>query len=453
MRSLLRRTALATMVLLALASCGGGGGGSAEPPPLTCSLTDQKTWLKSYMDDWYFWYSYIPSINAASYSSIDAYFNALLYDGSNAAFPADRWSYTQSTADFNLFYGDGQTLGYGIFVAGLEVTGHPELPLRVRYIEPLSPAAAAGVVRGDTIVSINGRAASDIISANDYSVLTPANVGDTIHLVLSNGGVQRTLDVSAAVYALKPLSTSGVVSTPLGRRMGYLVLKDFIGQASTPMASAFADFKAAGVSDLVVDLRYNGGGLVSVADQLASYVAGASRQGQVFASLLYNDKHQGSNTSYRFSGTSSDLGINRVFVLAGQRTCSASELVVNGLRPYVNVVLIGDTTCGKPVGFLPQDGGCGTTYSAVNFESVNVNNEGRYWNGFNPTATSTTSCAVADDLDHPLGDPNETLLSVARGYADGAGCPAMGSREQPQSLRVRGARITEPGERQGMIDR
>src|SRR5207247_4858233 len=117
MRSLLRRALLASIPLLVLGGCGGGGGGyDGTPPPLSCSLSDQKTWLKSYMDDWYFWYSLMPSVNAASYSSIDTYFDALLYRGGSAAFPADRWSYTQSTAEFDRFYGDGQTLGYGLFV-------------------------------------------------------------------------------------------------------------------------------------------------------------------------------------------------------------------------------------------------------------------------------------------------------------------------------------------------
>ena len=451
MRSLLRRALLASIPLLLLGGCGGGGGGDdGTPPPLSCSLADQKTWLKGYMDDWYFWYSLMPSVNAASYSSIDGYFEALLYPGGNAAFPADRWSYTQSTAEYDRFYGDGQTLGYGLFVAGLEVEGHPDQPLRVRYIEPLSPAAAAGIVRGDTIVSINGRTSAEIITANDYSMLTPNAAGDTLHLVVSHAGVTRSVDVVAAIYALKPLPTSGIVTSPSGRKMGYLVLKDFLSQALGPMDTAFTQFKAAGAGELVLDLRYNGGGLVSVASALGSYVAGPSRDGQIFASLLYNDKHQGSNSISRFANYTSALGVSRVFVLSGQRTCSASELVVNGLRPFVNVVLVGDTTCGKPVGFIPESS-CGTTFSAVNFETANANNEGRYFDGFNPSST----CSLADDLDHPLGDANEALLQGARLYADFGSCGGTAAtRETAQAVRSRSTRgAVEPGEHRGMIDR
>jgi carboxyl-terminal processing protease len=273
-------------------------------------------------------------------------------------------------------------------------------------------------------------------------------VGDTIRVVVRNASGDRTVDVSASIYALKPLSTSSIVTSPSGRKMGYLVLKDFIGQASQPMDSAFAQFQAAGVNDVVLDLRYNGGGLISVATALSSYVAGSSRSGEVFTTLLHNDKHTGSNSVSRFTSYAASIGLSRVYVLAGQRTCSASELVVNGLRPYLDVVLIGDTTCGKPVGFEPASS-CGTTFSAVNFEVANARNEGRYFDGFAPT------CAIADDLDHALGDPNEHLLSTAQSYADTGSCGTLAGREKPQSLR--GVRIkgrgTEPGDRQGMIDR
>jgi hypothetical protein len=255
--------------------------------------------------------------------------------------------------------------------------------------------------------------------------------------------------VAASVFALKPLPTSGIVSSPAGRKMGYLVLKDFLSQALGPMDAAFAQFKAAGATELVLDLRYNGGGLISVATALGSYAVGPVRDGQVFATLLHNDKHPSSNSVNRFASYVSALGVSRVFVLAGARTCSASELVINGLRPFVSVVLVGDTTCGKPVGFVPASH-CGTTFSAVNFETANANNEGRYFGGFNPSST----CSIADDLDHPLGDASEALLQGARLYADSGTCGGTAAaRETAQAARTRGARKTEAGERQGMIDR
>jgi hypothetical protein len=425
-----------------LAACGGGDDGGGGPA--SCSVAAQKTWLRSYMADWYFWYKVSPSPDPAGYPTVAEYFDALLYQGGLDPFPADRWSYVDTTESFDRFYVDGQTLGYGVFVAGFEVAGQPDQPLLVRYIEPKSPAALAGVARGDRIMAINGRPASDIIAADDFSVLTPSNPGETITLNLGDG---REVTLTAAVFDLTPVSTTAVVTSPGGRKLGYVLVKDMISQADGPLATAFQGFKAQGVNDVVIDLRYNGGGLVSTAGLVASGVA-AGHSGRTFASLLYNDRHASSNETFVFKDLANALAMSRVYVLTGSRTCSASEQVINGLRGVgIDVIAIGDTTCGKPVGFLPNDDGCGTTYSAVNFESVNARLEGRYFDGFAPT------CPVADDLAHPLGSPAEGLLAAAGTLADGGACPVASTREQAKAWRPPGVRKREPGERQDMIPR
>jgi C-terminal processing protease CtpA/Prc len=433
-----------------LASCGGGSDSGNGNLPQSCSDADLKPWLRDYFDDAYFWYKISPKPQPSAYASTSDLFNALLYTGTDTNFPSDRWSYFGTTAAFNQFFGDGQSMGYGLSVAGLEVTGQPAQPLYVRYVEPKSPAAAAGVVRGDRVISLNGRSAADIITADDFSALTASASGQSLSIVLRNvAGADRTVVVTSAVYDLTPALPGQVVFTPLGGKLGYVVMKDMISQANAPLAQTFADFKAQGVSDVVIDLRYNGGGLVSMGGTLASYVAGNRGAGQAFAKLLYNDKHASSNESFNFQSpaSASALGVSRAFVLMGRRTCSASELVINGLRGVgVQVIAIGETTCGKPVGFLPQSDSCGTTYSVVNFESVNARNEGRYFDGFMPT------CAVAEDWTKPLGATNEPLLANALMLADGGACPVTVQREQPMSLR-RATRGSEPGEQQGMIAR
>ena len=426
-----------------LVACGGGGGGGYgnNPPPLTCDVPDQKVWLGNYMQDWYFWYAISPNPNPDAYATVAAYFDALLFGG-NATFPSDRYSYFQSTTEFNRFYGDGKTLGYGVSVAGLEVAGQPARPLLVRYVEPASSAATAGVARGDQVVSANGRSAADMITANDFSALTPAAAGNTLTLVLRNAGVDRTVTLTATVHDLTPVRHASVHTTAAGRKVGYIFVKDMVSQTATPLQTAFAQFKTDGVQELVLDMRYNGGGLVSVANNLASYVTGATRAGQPFAQLLYNDRQVANNQTFNFTNPVSALGLSRVYVLMGRRTCSASEQVINGLRGVgVNVVAVGETSCGKPVGFLPQDDGCGTTYSVVNFESVNARNEGRYFDGFQAT------CVLADNLSKPLGAVDEALLGVAKSHADNGVCPpgtaaALGTRERPLAARpgvVRGS--------------
>jgi carboxyl-terminal processing protease len=429
---------------LVLVACGGGGGGSDS-----CEAGDEKSWLRCHMAEWYFWYALAPQPDPAAYADLDSFFDASLFQG-DTVFPADRWSYYESTESFNRFFGDGKNPGYGMSVAGLEVEGRPDLPLRVRYIEPLSDAATQGLRRGEQIVSINGVPASTYIANDDFSVLVPANPGDTLNLVVRNGAGDRSVSLVAGIHSLTPVNGVAVVQSPGGRRTGYIQIKDMINQVLPPLDSAFASFRSQGVSEVVLDLRYNGGGLVSVGRSVASYVGGNRTSGRDFVRLLYNDKRAPiNNQTFAFENPSAATGLARVYVLTGPRTCSASEQVINGLAPFVDVVRIGDTTCGKPVGFLPQSN-AGNTFSVVAFESVNQANQGRYWDGL------VATCDVADDLDHPLGSTAEGLLAAARTHADTGACPVLARRAQPLAARGEGRatkRLAEPGERQGMYAR
>lgn len=439
-----RIAAVAAAVLVA--ACGGGGDGG----PLTCSTADEKVWLREYMDDWYFWYKVSPSPDPSGYASVDSYFNALLYEGTLPEFPrADDWSYLVSQEAFDRTFGDGRTLGFGLMVAGLEVTGHPDWPLLARYIEPGSPAALAGLRRGDQILAVNGKTSAQLIAENNYADLSPQNEGDMVTLDIRTADGDSRIQLTADIYDLQPVPSSRVLATPDGRKMGYIQVKDMIDQAVGPFDVAFGQFKAAGVQDVIIDLRYNGGGLISVANKIASFPNASATTGNVFASLLYNDKRSGHNESFRFQNYANATGLSRVYVLTGPRTCSASEQVINGLRPYVNVVTIGDTTCGKPVGFLPQADGCGAVVNAVNFESVNSRNEGRYFDGFD------AACPVAEDFSQPQGSETDPLIIAAEDHADGFGCPTLAAAAKTKILGLRKPserpHWVEAGERRGMI--
>jgi len=419
-----------------------------------CSAAGQKEWLGAYMNDWYFWYQLSPRPNPASFAEVLDYYDALLYTGGTQAFPAaDRYSRSESTESFNRFYGDGATLGYGVAVNGLEVQAGQ--PLYVRYVEPASDAAVQGVQRGDEVLSINGRTAAELILANDYSVLTANRAGDRLTLQLRRGGVTRTVVVEARVFDLTPVSGARVVASPNGRLLGYLMVKDMVSQARASLDSAFALFQSQGVQDVVLDLRYNGGGLVSVGATVASYIAGArglsGGTGRTYSALLYNDKRAlANNQTFFFENRTNALGVARVYVLTGPRTASASEQVINGLRGVdVQVVTVGDTTFGKPVGSLPA-GYCGTTYSAVNFESTNARNEGRYFDGFDAT------CPVAEDFTRDAGALDDPLLVAAAHHADNGACPAPAVSAKPALTRAEKAaqrRAWRFDERDAMVPR
>jgi carboxyl-terminal processing protease len=447
------KSSLVVLASAVLVGCGGSGGDSrsiASASPNSCGADDIKSWLSSTFDQEYFWYRLSPRPNPISVTSVSEHFDNLLYTGTDPNFPDDRWSSFQTTESFNRFYGDGQTMGYGLSVAGLEVAGQSASPLYVRGVDPQSPAATAGLVRGDQLLSLNGRNAAELVGANDFGALTANESGQTLALQWRTAtGATRSATLVASTFSLTPVPRSLTITSPRGRRLGYIEVRNMISQVATPLQTSFAQFRADGVQDVVLDLRYNGGGLVSMGATVASYIGGSRVAGQVYASLLYNDKQAALNQSYLYPNPapSAAAGVSRVYVLMGRRTCSASEQLINGLRGAgMEVITIGESTCGKPVGSVPVSDSCGSTYSMVNFESVNALNQGRYFTGF------VANCAVAEDFSQPQGSATDPLTAVAATLADGGSCPTATQRAQPLSARS-GRWLLGPSDRSDMIPR
>jgi hypothetical protein len=242
--------------------------------------------------------------------------------------------------------------------------------------------------------------------------------------------------VSANV-TIDPVQDAQTISTPTGL-VGYIHFTDHLLTAEQQLIDAFASFDQQGVTDLVLDLRYNGGGLLAIASEVAYMIAGnVPTAGQTFERLVFNDKHTAINpvtggalTPMPFFNTSSTgqplptLDLGRVYVLTGGMTCSASESIINGLRGVnVEVIQIGSTTCGKPYGFYPTDN-CGTTYFSVQFKGVNDADFGDYTDGFGFNAERLPGCSVRDDFFWPLGHHLEERLAAALLYRRIQVCPA-----------------------------
>jgi len=439
-----RRLLLAVPVALSLASCGGDD--TSDVTGLSCSVSDQQTYLAEYFASDYLWAANSPYFPAQT-GDVGSYFDALLYQGGDPTFPTgvtDIYSSFTTDEAFQRFYTNGQDLGYGVFVDGLEAAGGGG-PLMVRFVDANSPAAAAGVVRGDQVTAVNGVAAATVIASNDYSAFSADTAGQTLTLDTQDAaGTSHHLVLTSAVYTLAPVSNVSTFTSPGGRTMGYIVVKDMIDQSLAPIDAAFGQFKAAGVQDVVIDLRYNSGGLVGDGEILASYPAGPATDGKTYANLYFNANLSPVEDSfYTFDHYGNALGLSRVYVLTGPRTCSAAEQVVNGLSPFVQVVTVGDTTCGKPVGATPTSN-CGNTYSVMTFQVANANNEGQYFAGLAPT------CRVAEDFTKALGAADEPLLAAATAHADSGACP-LGTLAKVQSQSALRRHWMEPNERQGGV--
>jgi len=232
--------------------------------------------------------------------------------------------------------------------------------------------------------------------------------------------------MTSAVVTTTPVKNVKTIDTATGK-VGYLSFEDHNAVSEQQLISAFNTLKTQGATDLVLDMRYNGGGLLQIASELAYMVAGPTTTGKTFERPVYNDKTaqasaiQFVDKAYGYTVTAGTplpyLGLKHVTVLTTPDTCSASEAVINGLRGVdVQVDLIGGGTCGKPYGFTPQDN-CGTTYFAIQFQGVNAKGFGDYADGFTPT------CSVPDDLNHALGDTSENVLSAALAYRLNKTCP------------------------------
>jgi len=357
------------------------------------------------MKEWYYWYDLMPNVTKENYADPYELMDAMRYH------PLDRWSFV---ADYDQFMAEmqGSFVGHG-FRIGLDDAN----TARIAMIYSRSPLYAYGVRRGWIVKKINDTDVAPVLLSQDgtayKNLIGPSEAGVTNKfLFLTPEGKDSVIMSTKASFTINSVLVADTIHLSTGVTAGHMVFESFIAPSEDELATAFSYFATNGVQELILDLRYNGGGYFYIAQELASYIAGNTYHGSDFIKFIYNSLHQDQNQSFPFLSTPSPLSLSKIVVITTRSTASASECVMNGLKPYISVISIGDTTNGKPVGMDGGDIGKKYFIAPVTFKDVNKNNEGDFFDGIAPDAL------VSDDITHNFSDRDELCLKEAISYLE-----------------------------------
>jgi len=395
--------------LLAFFFIGGILGACREQDPEPqLSIEDQRTNLikvriAEAMDDFYFWRLNMPEIASPTlFPSFQELVDALIYK------PIDRWTYVTSTEEFNALTRQGQFAGHG-YIQSIDANGD----IRVGAVFKDSPAERAGFRRSTQILKVNGQDVQTLLANNTFTQAMGAReigVSNTFQIRQSDGS-ESTVTVGKEIVTQNTVMHHEIFELSNGKKVGYLVFLAFRESSINELRPVFSAFESAGITDLILDLRYNGGGFINVAQFLANILAPPSARGQIFFRDTFNDRQKAREREVRFSTGEFSLNLNALIALTGPGTASASELIINGLDPFLDVKLVGEQTGGKPVGALVI-GIAEQTLVPISFKAVNANGVGDYYDGL-PVDRN-----AADGLDRNWGDPEESRLKEALYYLE-----------------------------------
>ncbi len=357
-----------------------------------------KSVLYEVMKEWYLWYETMPVVNPDDYHSLNALLDALRYS------PTDRWSYVMSTEEYDRYYDRGEYIGHGIGLIG-DAGGN----LWTGWVYEESPAQDQGIERGWIILSINGE---NITNETNLDSL----LGDNEEGVMNSftfrkpGGQTINLDIEKQIVDINSVLYSDIINVN-DTKVGYLVYQHFLVTSVEELDTVFKGFQDNQINDIIVDLRYNPGGQVDVAQHLGSLIAGEYAIKRDFVILEYNDQKSERNLTRPFLDVEYMMTPTpeRVFFITTARSASASELVINGLfgltgltRPF-EIYLVGDDTHGKPVGSISAKY-VDSTLIPITFRYMNRKNEGGFFDGL------PANSYIEEDITKDFGDPEEPLL-------------------------------------------
>lgn len=345
--------------------------------------------------DWYLWYESIPAVDLTTIKTPDEYIGKVRYT-------LDRWSFTMPLTDLDALLNNGETTGWG---AGL---GFDDLDiLRILYVYDNSAMGKAGVKRGWQIKAMNGKT---VASMSDAEVNTALNNAGNSFVFIKNDGSETTIQMTKGAVVINSVQYSTIY--PKGdKKIGYLVFSDFLGSSVKELNSAFNNFANLGVTDMVLDLRYNGGGTLDCADSLVALLAGKPHQGKLFSTQTYNNKHIRSEYQSMIGLKSNSVQLDKLVIITTSSTASASELVISGLIPYLNLKLIGSKTHGKPVGMqIEGDAKLNIAVAPISFRNTNSAGYTNYFDGI------PVDFAVKDNVTQDWGGSSDACLTSALNY-------------------------------------
>jgi len=375
-----------------------------------CSVEGQNKMIYDIMHDAYLWYQYTPELDYSSYLDKDKLLDDLIYKD------YDIWSYITTTEENTAYFEEGTYGGtYGALGYSLSYFNDK---VYIRYVYQDSPAGRAGLTRGVEILAINGKTIKEIEDEYLWFTIDGKNeVGAEVNLQIKRNSKIEDITLVKDEVTINTVLDYRVLSID-SQKIGYLMFDSFIEPSREELKKVFEEFQKESIDKLILDLRYNGGGRLDVARYLASLIGGDTTKEKIFETITYNDIYTDWNSEYIFSDENITLGLDSVYIITTENTASASESVINGLKPFLNIHLIGSSTHGKPVGMNGYDF-CDTHVSPIMFIGMNADGEGDYFDGFTPI------CRVDDNITKDFGDINESMLKETLFYIKNSECSTI----------------------------
>jgi len=299
----------------------------------------------------------------------------------------DKWSYITTKEAHFQYYNEGTYLGYG-FAYAPDSDGN----IRITFLFDNSDLYDFGIERGWIIKRINGTIVNENININDL-----LNADENLMEFESPSGVKKSGTFTKKLITMNSVGYVSIIEKGLSK-VGYFVFKSFIGPSKDELTNTIEYFKNAGVTDLVIDLRYNGGGMLDVVAHLAGLIIPDNVNGELFIEYEHNADKSYKDQSINFVQDPTSLRLEKVYFITGKGSASASEAIINSLDPYIDVFIVGDDTYGKPVGMYSFSSNISNlVYAPISFKLVNADGYGGYYNGLKADSY------VEDGLTHNFG--------------------------------------------------